>query len=64
MKTIAKITIRNATKRQLADYISDVSKDAPDYNAGLSSLQRKARACEQNCKRWWGERITFEEWAN
>lgn len=63
MRTITKTTIRNATKQQLLDYIADLSQDLP-YDQTIEGLRRKAKECENKSRRWFGGKITFEEWAD
>lgn len=63
MRTMAKTTIRNAGKRQLLDYIADLDNDYPD-DLTIGRLRARAKECENKSRRWFGSKITFEEWAN
>jgi hypothetical protein len=64
MKTMTKMTIRNATKTQLAEFVADIKQDIPNYGLTYDQLRAKAKECERMSKRWFGETITFEEWAS
>ncbi len=64
IKNMAKTTIRNATKEELADFVARLTQDIPDTDLPVVKLRMKARECERKSISWYGTKVTFEEWVN
>ncbi len=64
IKNMAKRTIRNATKQELADFVARLTQDIPDTDLSIVTLRMKARECERKSIGWYGTKVTFEEWVN
>lgn len=64
MRTMAKVTIRNATRQDLIDFIANITQDIPHDNLTTAQLVKKVRECEKRSFKWFGGHVSFEDWAN